>query len=119
MLEVIIPILYNPIFNLGLMAFFIILSIGFYNHSLDWLMIYYGCAPESKKAEMPIARITEICWIGFFIIAMLFMISAITAHLDQKMIVGILHIIIVVLYILLHIKTFILCQGKKKKRARK
>lgn len=109
-----LDIWYHPITNLVIGLIFIGLSIGFYNHSLDWLMIYYGCAPDKKRAKMDIELIGTVSWICFAVIAMLFILTSIAAVFDYKFIVGILHIAEIVLYIGMHIVTFILCQKKSR-----
>lgn len=53
----------------------IMLSIGFKTGVADWLLIYYGCAPDNKKSKMNGKLILDITSISMIAVACSLLIS--------------------------------------------
>lgn len=89
------------LFNIIMAIVFIILSIGFYTEKLDWIMIYYGCAPKNKKKNMPKEKIKSLCWIGFLFIAMGFALCTLLNVLGYNDLIYYTHLIIICVIIVI------------------
>lgn len=60
---------------LGIFSF--ILALGFCTGDLDWVLIYYGCAPKSKKDKINGKRVLGVATLGMNIVGIGFVLSII------------------------------------------
>lgn len=100
-------------FNMTMMIICAILAWGFYAEKLDWLMVYYGCAPKSKKERMPGDRIVTTAWACYLASALLFAVCILCNALRYYMFTSIIHMVILTIFIVMHIVTFIWCINVK------
>lgn len=63
------------IFSLVFMIISLMLCFGFYTGSADWLMIYYGCAPNKLKEKVDRKKILSITSCSFAIISAILFIA--------------------------------------------
>lgn len=63
------------ILSLVFMIISLMLCFGFYTGSADWLMIYYGCAPNKLKEKVDRKKILSITSCSFAIISAILFIA--------------------------------------------
>ncbi|MBR1454667.1 MAG: hypothetical protein IJ593_08525 [Lachnospiraceae bacterium] len=107
-------VIYYPLFVITFGIIFLALAISFFNDKGTWLMIYYGCAPDSKLEKMNKQLINNICAAFYLFISLLFFSQLYGFHIGHKDLVDLVYIVIVVAFVALHIITFYLCQIKTK-----
>ena len=100
--------------NVVLVVVYAMLAIGFYTESLDWLMIYYGCAPTSKRERMPNTLILNTTWIVYLILSVIHLFAIWAYYVEYYFIFNIVHLISFILFIVLHILTFYWSQIRTK-----
>ena len=99
----------------------VMLAIGFGTGSADWLLIYYGCAPENKKEKMDGDTILSVASLSMIAIAGLMIIAIYLRHLIFNTAGLVFEIIAVIIFIAMIAYTFYLAQIKpdKKKKHKK
>lgn len=57
--------------DIALFFICLVLCYGFYTGNSDWLMVYYGCAPNKLKDKVDRQKILSVTSISFAIMAVL------------------------------------------------
>jgi uncharacterized protein (DUF486 family) len=87
------------------------LSIGMITGELDWVLVYYGCAPKAKQEKMNGPLILRIAFGSLFLCAMLFGISALSQRIGFNEVSTVLHKIVLEIVMLMILVTFHLSTG--------
>lgn len=95
-------------FDIALGLVTLMVSIGFYTRNLDWILIYYGCAPPKEKAKMPGDKIMDIAFISMILITVLQFVAAFMVYINFTLIQVYIHIINIIIIMIMLIWTFIL-----------
>ena len=94
------------LFDIGMCLVFALLTIGLITRELDWLIVYYGCAPKALKDKMNSDLIMLIAWGTTLLCAMLYAASALSFYFGMYSIRFILHKIIFMLLMIMILLTF-------------
>lgn len=106
------------IVNLIFVIISILLAIGFKTGVADWLLIYYGCAPDNKKDKMNGKLILDVASISMIAVACTLLIS-IYLEYNWFFKLGLLfELIALVIFIGMIAYTFYLAQIKPNKNER-
>lgn len=100
------------ILDIILALFSVCLTIGFYTGALDWLIIWYGCAPEKQKAKMPGEKIMRVAYYCMLLMAVFEWLAVFMWCMHMRMIVDIIHIMVTIVFTAMLAITFYLAQIK-------
>lgn len=101
----------NMVTSIIMMIIAILLARGFYTGEYDWIMIYYGCAPDEDKKKVDRKKILLFPTTGFIVIAGIFFIKTLVYLLFpySEIIQVVANILIVASLLGIIIPTFVIC----------
>lgn len=98
-----------------LMLVSIVLTFGFYTKELDWLLIYWGCAPKEKRAKMNEKAIHLTAWVSCLILAFMFALNVFLRLIDFDTMIYYMEIVETIVFILMILVTSTLALYNKDK----
>ena len=85
----------------------LILTFGFYTKELDWVLIYWGCAPIHKRNKMNEKAIHATAWISSLVLTMMFGLNILARILNLDVILYYMEIAEVIVFVLMILITSI------------
>ena len=100
-------------FNIVMAIISFFCMIGFCTGQLDWLIIYYGCAPENIKSNIDGAKVLLIATVSNAIIFGINMISILIKILGYELLIWKKDIVLtIIVLVIMFISTYIICNAK-------
>lgn len=90
----------------------LLLAFKFYHGKLDWLVFWYGCAGDKRKATMPGKRVMRIAWITMLILGLWFILAAVLRMFNQTILENVFRIIGALFFLLSCWYNYEVCYNK-------